>query len=117
MKEAITGSNMADRILQRVVIPPERGLARLYYRIRRSPTGRRPVPCKRGRRGIGLPRGTVLRTNTWFNGFFERFWREYTRLDRLVLRVRTSAGDLYDLHHVLEQLPDYLRISVLCAGV
>src|SRR5690242_11270143 len=89
---------MADRILQRVMMPPERGLARLYYRFRRSPAGRRPVPCKRGRRAIVLPRGTALRTDTWFNGFFERYWREYTGLGRLDLRVQLSGSGTLRLY-------------------
>ncbi len=49
----------------------------------------------RNRRTVILPRGAVLRTNTWFNAFFENYWREYTHLSQLSLRIRLSgAGTL-----------------------
>ena len=79
---------MADLVIQRVVMPPERQLARLYCRFAPGSGGR-------GRRSVVLPGGTCLRTDTYFNGFFEGYWRKYTRLGRLDLRVRVSgAGTL-----------------------
>jgi galactofuranosylgalactofuranosylrhamnosyl-N-acetylglucosaminyl-diphospho-decaprenol beta-1,5/1,6-galactofuranosyltransferase len=86
---------MADLLIQRVVMPPRAELRRLYYRCRRSPSNERPIPRRQGRRAIVLPRGSVLRTDTWFNAFFESYWRKYTTIKQLLLCVRVrGAGSL-----------------------
>src|SRR5690348_12315661 len=85
---------MAEMVLQRIVMPPRRKLTRLYCRFR----GGLSRPRKQGRRGIFLPRGTVLRTDTWFNAFFESYWREYTHLPELVLRLRFSGTGILRLY-------------------
>ncbi len=82
---------MAEMVLQRIVMPPRRGLSRLYCRFDGEPSR----PRERGRRTIALSRGAVFRTDTWFNAFFESYWREYTSLSELVLQLRVSgAGSL-----------------------
>src|SRR5579884_571237 len=82
---------MAEMALQRIVMPPRRKLTRLYCRFR----GGSSRPRKHGRRGIFLSRGTVLRTDTWYNAFFESYWREYTQHSELALQMRVSgAGTL-----------------------
>jgi galactofuranosylgalactofuranosylrhamnosyl-N-acetylglucosaminyl-diphospho-decaprenol beta-1,5/1,6-galactofuranosyltransferase len=85
---------MAEMVLQRVVMPPRRGLMRLYCRFDGEPSR----PCKQGRRAIFLSRGVVLRTDTWFNAFFENYWREYTRLSDLVLQLRFSGAGTVRLY-------------------
>ncbi len=80
---------MADVVVQRVVMPTRPDLARLYLR-----AGRGRVSA-RGRRSAVLTRGAALRTDTYFNGFFEGYWRKYTVLGRLDLRLCVSgAGSL-----------------------
>src|SRR5262245_22475376 len=97
---------MAEQILQRIVMPPRRGLARLYYRCRGGSVYHR----KRERRAIALPYGTVLQTDTWFNAFFERHWRQQTRLSRLALRLRVSGVGILRLYRrSSEQEPILLR--------
>jgi galactofuranosylgalactofuranosylrhamnosyl-N-acetylglucosaminyl-diphospho-decaprenol beta-1,5/1,6-galactofuranosyltransferase len=82
---------MADVVVQRVVMPAGPGPARLYLRAGRQRGGVRPL----GRRSVALPSGAALRTDTYFNGFFEGYWRKYTVLGRLDLRVCVSgAGSL-----------------------
>lgn len=78
---------MAEMVLQRVVMPPRRRLTPLYCRF----AGGLSQPRKQGRRGIFLTRGTILRTDAWFNAFFESYWREYTPLSDLVLQLRLSG--------------------------
>jgi galactofuranosylgalactofuranosylrhamnosyl-N-acetylglucosaminyl-diphospho-decaprenol beta-1,5/1,6-galactofuranosyltransferase len=82
---------MTEKLLQRVVMPPWRGRTRLYYRC----AGESSRSSKQDRRAIVLSHGAVLRTDTWFNAFFESYWREYTHLSELVLQLRVSgAGTL-----------------------
>ncbi len=85
---------MAELVLQRIVMPPRRNLTRLYCRFRGGPSR----PRKQGRRGIFLSLGTVLRTDTWFNAFFESYWREYTHLSELVLRLGFSGAGILRLY-------------------
>src|SRR5579883_955664 len=97
---------MAERILQRIVMPPRRGLTPLYYRCANA----RMRPCVQDRSLMVLPHGTLLRTDTWFNAFFERHWREHTRLSRLALRVRYSGAGVMRLYRrTSEQAPILLR--------
>ncbi len=78
--------------------------------IRPRATERKPAPRQRGRRVLALARGTVLRTDTWFNAFFESYWREYTRLAQLALRLRVSgAGTLRLYRRMGEQGQRLLR--------
>lgn len=83
---------MAEKIIQRIVMPPRSGLARLYCRFNRAPAQGRSGPRRRGRRGLVLSRGRAMRTDTWFNAFFEAFWRQYSTLEQLALRVRVSGS-------------------------
>lgn len=89
---------MADSILQRVVMPPRRGLTRLYCRFDRSPQAECPRSRLRGRRTLILPRGRTVRTDTWFNAFFESYWRQYTTLSRLALRLQVSGEGVLRLY-------------------
>jgi galactofuranosylgalactofuranosylrhamnosyl-N-acetylglucosaminyl-diphospho-decaprenol beta-1,5/1,6-galactofuranosyltransferase len=77
---------MPDHILQRVVMPPKRRVRRLYYRCNRPKAVR-----QRGRFSFVLACGARLRTNTFFNSFFESYWREYTGLKELALRFRVQG--------------------------
>jgi galactofuranosylgalactofuranosylrhamnosyl-N-acetylglucosaminyl-diphospho-decaprenol beta-1,5/1,6-galactofuranosyltransferase len=85
---------MAEMVLQRVVMPPRRGLTRLYCRFDGEP----PRPRKKGRRGVLLSCGTVLRTDTWFNGFFERYWREHAQVSEIALHLRISGAGALRLY-------------------
>jgi galactofuranosylgalactofuranosylrhamnosyl-N-acetylglucosaminyl-diphospho-decaprenol beta-1,5/1,6-galactofuranosyltransferase len=85
---------MTVKILQRIVTPPRQGLTRLYCRF----AGESSPSRKRGRRTIILPRGAVLRTDTWFNAFFESYWRQYTHLSGLVLQLRVSGSGVLRLY-------------------
>lgn len=87
-----------ERIIQRIVMPPRRGLTRLYCRFNRPSAGECIGPRMRGRRTLILPRGRVMRTDTWFNAFFERYWREHTQLQQLALRVRVSGAGVLRLY-------------------
>jgi galactofuranosylgalactofuranosylrhamnosyl-N-acetylglucosaminyl-diphospho-decaprenol beta-1,5/1,6-galactofuranosyltransferase len=84
---------MAEKILQRVVLPPRRRLRRLYYRCNRP-----AEICQRGRRALMLPRGAMIRTDTYFNSFYESYWREYTSLQHLVLRLRVRGCGVVRLY-------------------
>ena len=84
---------MADVVVQRVVMPTRPGLARLYLR-----AGRRGGGRVRGRRSVALTRGAALRTDTYFNGFFEGYWRKYTVLGRLDLRLCVSGAGILRLY-------------------
>ena len=94
---------MAEKVLQRIVMPPRRGLTRLYCRFH----GERPR--RRGRRAIVLPRGTVLRTDTWFNAFFESYWREHTHVAELALRLRVSGTGIVRIYRCSSCRNDLLR--------
>src|SRR5579875_2928963 len=85
---------MAEKVLQRVVTPPRCGLSQLYFRF----DGQSSLPLKRGRRTLVLLRGTVLRMDTWFNAFFESYWREYTHLSELTLRLCVSGTGMVRLY-------------------
>lgn len=91
---------MGDRIIQRVMIPPpgRKSLAALYCRLDHTSTNEGRKPQKRSRRAMTLPRGTILRTDTWFNAFFENHWREHTHLQQLVLQVRVSGAGCLRLY-------------------
>jgi galactofuranosylgalactofuranosylrhamnosyl-N-acetylglucosaminyl-diphospho-decaprenol beta-1,5/1,6-galactofuranosyltransferase len=84
---------MADVVVQRALMPAEPGLGRLYFRAGRRGGVR---PC--GRRSAVVRRGASLRTDTYFNGFFEGHWRKYTALGRLDLRVCVSGAGVLRLY-------------------
>jgi len=75
-------------------MPPTVGLTRLYYHCDHPQDGTQ----SHGRRTILLPRGATLRTDTWFNGFFERYWREYTNLRTLELRACVSGTGILRIY-------------------
>ncbi len=85
---------MVEKVLQRIVMPPRRGLGRLYCRV----DSKASRPRKRGRRTILLPPGAVLRTDTWFNAFFEGYWRQYMRHAELALRLHVSGSGVLRLY-------------------
>jgi len=85
---------MAEKVLQRIVMPPRRPLMPLYCRFDGEPSQLR----KRGRRTAFLPEGAILRTDTWFNAFFERYWREHTHFSGLALRLRLSGAGVLRLY-------------------
>jgi galactofuranosylgalactofuranosylrhamnosyl-N-acetylglucosaminyl-diphospho-decaprenol beta-1,5/1,6-galactofuranosyltransferase len=84
---------MTDLVIQRVVFPLDYGVSSLYYRMLGNP---HPAaycdPAPAGRRSIVLGRGASIDTNTYFNSFFEAYWRRHTTLTRLLLRVRLSGA-------------------------
>ena len=82
---------MPDRIIQRCVFPLERRLQSLYYRIDRPREGRGFELESPGRLSIAIDGGCKLITDTYFNTFFESYWRRYTRIGRLRLRLRVSG--------------------------
>lgn len=84
---------MADLVIQRFVLPMDRAVAAsLYYHEGANPDpGHYPDPKPVGRRSIVLGRGSRVDTDTYFNSFFESYWRRHTTLGRLVLRVRVSG--------------------------
>src|SRR4051794_5427908 len=83
---------MADRIIQRVVFPREPSLHSLYYRLD-QPRGKHRFDAEApDRRSVAIGRGAMLITDTYFNSFFECYWRRYTRLGRLRLRLRLSGA-------------------------
>src|SRR5579871_1833747 len=86
---------MAEKILQRIVMPPRRGLTPLYCRF----IGPRSRLRGGDRQTIVLPRGSRLKTDTWFNAFFERHWREYTDLSELVLQLQFSGTGTLRLYY------------------
>lgn len=89
---------MAERIIQRIVMPPRRGVTPLYCRFNRSPSNVGTKLRMRERRALVLPRDRVFRTDTWFNAFFESYWRQYTCLERLTLRIRVSGAGVFRLY-------------------
>ena len=82
---------MADRIIQRVVFPAERPLHPLYYRLDHPRDGRLFETGYPDRFSIGIGPGSMLVTDTYFNSFYECYWRRYTRLVGLRLRLRLSG--------------------------
>jgi galactofuranosylgalactofuranosylrhamnosyl-N-acetylglucosaminyl-diphospho-decaprenol beta-1,5/1,6-galactofuranosyltransferase len=86
---------MADLLIQRLVFSTDRALDALYYHV--DPPRNRgfleyPAP---DRFSITLRRGSTLVTDTYFNNFFENYWRRFTRLGRLRLRVKlTGVGTI-----------------------
>ncbi len=82
---------MPHQIIQRCVFPLERRLQSLYYRIDRPKDGQALEIESPDRLSIEIERGCKLITDTYFNTFFESYWRRYTRLGRLRLRLRVSG--------------------------
>jgi galactofuranosylgalactofuranosylrhamnosyl-N-acetylglucosaminyl-diphospho-decaprenol beta-1,5/1,6-galactofuranosyltransferase len=85
---------MAETVLQRIVTPPRRGLTPLYYRYAAASAR----PRRQSRRALVLPRGAVVRTDTWFNAFFASYWWNYTCLSELVLQLRVSGSGVLRLY-------------------
>jgi len=80
---------MADLVVQRVVFPKDVRVSSLYYHVIANPSpGHCADPAPTGRRSMVLRRGCRINTNTYFNTFFESYWRRHTRLERLALRMR-----------------------------
>src|SRR4051794_37613758 len=82
---------MTQRVIQRCVFPVERSLYPLYYRLDRGLESRFLEPEPPGRFSIWIARGSKLITDTYFNSFFESYWRKYTRLGVLRLRIQLSG--------------------------
>jgi galactofuranosylgalactofuranosylrhamnosyl-N-acetylglucosaminyl-diphospho-decaprenol beta-1,5/1,6-galactofuranosyltransferase len=80
---------MADLVIQRCVFPSDPNLSPLYYRILDNPClAGFPGPAPLDRRSTVLGQGARIDTNTYFNSFFEAYWRRHSRLGKLVLRLR-----------------------------
>jgi galactofuranosylgalactofuranosylrhamnosyl-N-acetylglucosaminyl-diphospho-decaprenol beta-1,5/1,6-galactofuranosyltransferase len=93
---------MTQRVIQRCVFPIERRLQPLYYRLDRSQDSEILEPSPPDRFSIWIGQGCKLITDTYFNSFFECYWRRYTRLGRLRLRLRlTGQGTLLLLRWTL----------------
>src|SRR5581483_12404881 len=103
---------MAEIVLQRIVMPPRRKLTRLYCRFR----GGSPHSRRKDRRGILLTRGTGLRTDTWFNAFFESYWREHTYLSNLELRLRVSGAGTLRLYRRTSEVEQSLLQEIDFSG-
>jgi galactofuranosylgalactofuranosylrhamnosyl-N-acetylglucosaminyl-diphospho-decaprenol beta-1,5/1,6-galactofuranosyltransferase len=87
---------MTACVIQRGVFRDEQHLRPLYYRLSR-PRACPPPPAVSDRFALAVGRGSTLSTDTYFNSFFESYWRHYTRLGRLRLRLRlrlTGAGSV-----------------------
>jgi len=82
---------MSERVIQRCVFPIEERLRDLYYRLDRPSNGRIFEPEKPTRFSMTLDRGYKLITDTYFNSFFECYWRRYTQLGKLRLRLELSG--------------------------
>ena len=82
---------MSQIVIQRCVFPFETRLQDLYYRVDRPLSGRTFEPTSPDRFAMTLERGFKLITDTYFNSFFECYWRRFTRLGRLQLRVEVSG--------------------------
>lgn len=83
---------MADVVIQRVVFPLDPHVASLYYRLQSDTLpASRVEPQRVDRRSIVLDPGVRLETNTYFNSFFETYWRNHTRVETLVLRLRVRG--------------------------
>lgn len=80
-------------VVQRLIFPADQHLLPLYARV---------LPKKVfldystvQRHSIVLEKGDRLHTNTYFNSFYEAYWRRHTNLGKLVLRVCvTGKGTL-----------------------
>ncbi len=84
---------MAERILQRAVMPPKRRLRRLYYRCQRASEVR-----QQGRCALELSRNATVRFDTFFNAFYENYWRKYTALRHLALRLRVRGSGVVRIY-------------------
>ena len=82
---------MSQLVIQRCVFPIEKRLQDLYYHVDRPTDERTIEPSAPSRFSISLDRGFKLITDTYFNSFFECYWRRYTRLDRLQLQLEVSG--------------------------
>lgn len=82
---------MSQRVIQRCVFPIEQRLQDLYFRLDRPPNERVFELEKPGRFSMTLDRGYKLITDTYFNSFFECYWRRYTQLGKLQLRLEVSG--------------------------
>jgi galactofuranosylgalactofuranosylrhamnosyl-N-acetylglucosaminyl-diphospho-decaprenol beta-1,5/1,6-galactofuranosyltransferase len=101
---------MAQQVLQRCVFPADRSLAALYYRLTDLGPGADPDGPPPGRFSIAVPPGATLTTDTYFNSFFEGYWRRYTRLGRLTLRLEISGtGTLQLLRRAAGRSAEPLR--------
>jgi galactofuranosylgalactofuranosylrhamnosyl-N-acetylglucosaminyl-diphospho-decaprenol beta-1,5/1,6-galactofuranosyltransferase len=93
---------MNHRVIQRCVFPTERRHSPLYYRLDRPQDSEILEPRPPDRFSICIGFGSKLITDTYFNSFFECYWRRFTRLGRLRLRVRlTGRGTLLLLRRSL----------------
>jgi galactofuranosylgalactofuranosylrhamnosyl-N-acetylglucosaminyl-diphospho-decaprenol beta-1,5/1,6-galactofuranosyltransferase len=103
---------MANLVLQQFVMPCSPRLSRLYFRSKA-----RGVFIRRNRRrSVVLSREAVLKTDTFFNGFFEDYWRKYTSLEQLDLRVRTSGAGTLRLFRRAANGSQLLLGEVACSG-
>ncbi len=85
-----------DQVIQRVVFQPGASEHALYDRL--SSLNENSVRAERERFGITVPSGVILALNTYFNSFFEKYWRRYTSLGALRLRIRLSGSGTIKLY-------------------
>jgi galactofuranosylgalactofuranosylrhamnosyl-N-acetylglucosaminyl-diphospho-decaprenol beta-1,5/1,6-galactofuranosyltransferase len=104
---------MGEVILQRVVFPRQQHLSALYYRLDNPSPLDCPSPAPTGRRSFAVPGGTRLDTDTYFNSFFEGYWRRHTAVGAVRLRLWLTGSGTLELCqrsaqgavHVLAALP------------
>ncbi|MEN6407541.1 MAG: glycosyltransferase [Thermoguttaceae bacterium] len=94
---------MADLVIQRVVFPLDPSVASLYYHADHPHPDPYANPRPQGRRSIVLSQNATVSTDSYFNSFFETFWRRHTTLDRLTLRLRVSGAGTVRLRRVSNQ--------------
>jgi len=82
---------MSQQVIQRCVFPIEHRFLNLYYRLDRPLDGRTSEPEKPSRFSMTVDPGHKLITDTYFNSLFECYWRRYTRLEKLQLRLELSG--------------------------
>jgi len=57
-----------------------------------------------------------MRTDTWFNAFFERYWREYTHLQRFALRLQFSGAGFLRLYRRTSERKQTLLHEISFSG-
>ena len=82
---------LGEQVIQRCVFPLEKKLQDLYFRHDRQTHARNFEP-EVSRFSITIDRGSKLITDTYFNSLFESYWRRYTRLGKIQLRLDVTGS-------------------------
>jgi galactofuranosylgalactofuranosylrhamnosyl-N-acetylglucosaminyl-diphospho-decaprenol beta-1,5/1,6-galactofuranosyltransferase len=107
---------LLDAILQRVVFPASPRAAALYYQCAGPEQSVQLPPRVIDGRTLELPPGVTVHTRTYFNGFFEAPWRQFTQVGQLVLRLTVSGRALVTLRRCSAETGDHPLESRLVEG-